>query len=236
MIANGCVFVIVRGQRQVIDKSSYRVEPEAYDSVQIDEVRREALQPFVSRGGLKMQGALQKSGLNVQGFHALDVGISTGGFTDCLLRAGANFVVGVDVGHGQLASELIKEPRVRLFEGVNARNLSLVPLIESNRGEAFDLVVIDVSFISLTLVLPEVIRYLREEAPVLALVKPQFEVGRQKLGKSGIVKDTRWLTEVEAKIRLSCQETGLRVEDYFASTIKGSDGNQEFFVYARKDS
>jgi 23S rRNA (cytidine1920-2'-O)/16S rRNA (cytidine1409-2'-O)-methyltransferase len=116
---------------------------------------------------------------------------------------------------------------------VNARDLSKTPLIEMNAGHKFDLVVVDVSFISLTLVLPEVVQYLNESAPVLALVKPQFEVGREGLGKNGIVKNSALYVDVEAKIKRCCEASGLTVEDYFESSIEGSDGNREFFVYAR---
>jgi 23S rRNA (cytidine1920-2'-O)/16S rRNA (cytidine1409-2'-O)-methyltransferase len=229
LIARGRVFIVNGDQRQVVKKSSQKVSPGEQDSVVVEAPET----PFVSRGGVKMQGALGRTGLVVAGYRVLDVGISTGGFTDCLLHEGAGHVVGVDVGHGQLADKLKADSRVTLIEGVNARDLSGVGLIETNAGHKFDLAVIDVSFISLTLVLPEVIQYLKESARVLALVKPQFEVGREGLGKNGIVKDASLYGEVEAKMRRCCEANGLTVEDYFASPIEGTDGNREFFVLAR---
>lgn len=142
-------------------------------------------------------------------------------------------MIGVDVGHGQLAQRLKDDPRIHTFEGINARDLSQVPILSANSGLLFDLIVIDVSFISLTLVLPEAIQYLKESGFILALVKPQFEVGREGLGKGGIVKDPSKFSEVEEKIRTCCRSIGLSVEDYFASSIEGSDGNREFFVLAK---
>jgi 23S rRNA (cytidine1920-2'-O)/16S rRNA (cytidine1409-2'-O)-methyltransferase len=229
LIASGRVVMVVAGRKQPVKKPSLNVDSPENVSFEISEVQDE----FVSRGGVKLKGALQRLKLDVKGFHTLDIGISTGGFTDCLLQAGAARVIGVDVGHGQLADKLSRDSRVKLIEGVNARQLSSTPLIDLNGGRKFDLVVIDVSFISLTLVLPEVISYLRESASIVALVKPQFEVGRENLGKNGIVKDASLYTAVEAKIRNACRVSGLIVEDYFESPIEGSDGNREFFVVAK---
>jgi 23S rRNA (cytidine1920-2'-O)/16S rRNA (cytidine1409-2'-O)-methyltransferase len=234
LIASGKVFLIVNGQRKVIAKASVQIDPE---TASLEVVQEAGEAQFVSRGGLKMQGALLRTGFDVKGLKVLDVGISTGGFADCLLQRGAAAIVGLDVGHGQLAAQLQKDPRVRLFEGLNARDLSSEiiqkQLSESNAGRKFDLVVVDVSFISLTLVLPELIQYLEESSPVIALVKPQFEVGREGLGKNGIVKDSSLFAEVEAKIRRVCSTLDLTVEDYFESPIEGTDGNREFFLYAR---
>lgn len=228
LIATGRVHVSVGGLRTPVKKPSMPLDPSSQLEVTPDP---EALH-YVSRGGLKMRGALDRLGLTVEGARCLDVGISTGGFTDCLLQAGARSVIGVDVGHGQLASRLENEPRLQLVEGVNARDLSSVDLIEKNGGHKFDLVVMDVSFISLTLVLPAITSYLKESASVLALVKPQFEVGREGLGKNGIVKDPALYPQVETKIRQAAQTAGLLVEDYFESAITGYDGNREFFLYA----
>jgi 23S rRNA (cytidine1920-2'-O)/16S rRNA (cytidine1409-2'-O)-methyltransferase len=234
LIASGKVFLIVNGQRKAITKASAQIDPE---TASIEVVQEAGEAQYVSRGGLKMQGALQRTGFDVKGLKVLDIGISTGGFADCLLQRGAGAIVGLDVGHGQLAAQLQKDPRVRLFEGVNARDLSSEiiqkQLSESNAGRKFDLVVVDVSFISLTLVLPELIQYLEESSPVIALVKPQFEVGREGLGKNGVVKDPSRFGEVEAKIRRACSTLDLTVEDYFESSIEGTDGNREFFLYAR---
>jgi 23S rRNA (cytidine1920-2'-O)/16S rRNA (cytidine1409-2'-O)-methyltransferase len=232
LIASGRVFVLdqkTAGKKIPVKKPSLQMT--GNEEIQI-EPDAEALD-FVSRGGLKMQGALSKTGLIVEGFKILDVGISTGGFTDCLLQAGAASVVGVDVGHGQLAEKLKRDERVKLCEGVNARDLSQTPVLKLNGGSKFDLIVADVSFISLTLVLPEMISYLKESGSIIALVKPQFEVGRENLGKNGIVKDASLYSGVETKIRRACEAVGLIVEDYFESSIEGFDGNREFFVYAK---
>ncbi len=233
LIASGRVYVIdstspqkkkthvKKPSLQLTGKEDFEIEPDVESS------------DFVSRGGLKMQGALKQANLDVTGSHVLDIGISTGGFTDCLLQAGATAVVGVDVGHDQLAPKLKKDSRVQLCEGVNARDLSKTPLLKLNGGRKFDLIVADVSFISLTLVLPEMITYLKESGSILALVKPQFEVGRENIGKNGIVKDAALYAGVETKIRRACESVGLLVEGYFESSIEGTDGNREFFVFAR---
>ncbi len=194
---------------------------------------------FVSRGGLKLLGALKRVPLfHIAGATVLDLGISTGGFTDCLLQSGATRVIGVDVGHDQLVPSLRADSRVTLFEGVNARELveseSLARrrVLESVGGRLFDRIVIDVSFISLKMILPSAASLLRESGYILALVKPQFEVGREGLGKNGVVKDEKLYPQVETSIRDTCKTLGLRVEDYFASPILGSDGNKEFFILA----
>ncbi len=224
MITRGEVSVCRDGKKTVVAKAGLDLDP----SSQIEVASSHANQ-YVSRGGMKLAGALGHTGLQVQGLHALDIGISTGGFTDCLLRAGARSVVGVDVGHGQLAESLLKDPRVRHFEGINARDLRLPP----DASREFDLVVIDVSFISLTLVLSQGIQYLLESGFCLALVKPQFEVGRAGVGKDGLVKDVNLYALVEDKIRVAADSAGFEVMDYFASSIEGTDGNKEFFLFAR---
>ena len=228
MIEEGCVTLVRGEKRQLAAKSSFQMLGSEW---RVEIAASQENDRFVSRGGIKMAGALAHTHLEVKGFRVLDLGISTGGFTDCLLQAGAQSVVGIDVGHGQLAPKLAMDPRVQLIEGANARNLVENALLGPPRP-AFDLVVADLSFISLTLVLPQAIQYLKEGARVLALVKPQFEVGRGGIGKGGIVKDTSLLKGVETKIRECCALLKLDVEDYFASAIEGSDGNREFFVFA----
>ncbi|OWY40853.1 TlyA family rRNA (cytidine-2'-O)-methyltransferase [Xenophilus sp. AP218F] len=187
---------------------------------------------YVSRGGLKMQGALDEAGLSAKGLAALDVGQSTGGFTDCLLQAGARRVVGVDVGHDQLHARLREDARVRYFEGVNARALDRAQLQAANDGEPFDLMVCDVSFISLSLVLPSALPLLQPGGHLLSLVKPQFEVGREGLSKGGIVRDASLYPGVRDKINRVLDEQGMRTLRWFDSPIKGGDGNHEFFVFA----
>ena len=209
---------------------------------------------YVSRGGLKLAGALAQTRLDVTGRVALDVGLSTGGFADCLLQAGAARVVGVDVGHGQLHRRLASEPRLVSLEGINARHLSremldarLVPQAVAGgaQGEpastmaavpeaGFDLIVGDVSFISLTLVLPAVAPLLGATGDLLMLVKPQFEVGREHIGRGGLVRDAAQYAQVETKIRAACETLGLTVAAWLDSPIAGGDGNREFFVHATR--
>jgi 23S rRNA (cytidine1920-2'-O)/16S rRNA (cytidine1409-2'-O)-methyltransferase len=188
------------------------------------------LSRYVSRGGLKLEGALQHTKLDVRGKTVLDVGLSTGGFTDCLLQAGAVKIVGIDVGQGQTDSKIKDDSRVTIFESLNARDLTAEKL---GGTKNFDLIVIDVSFISLELILPSALRVLGPEGRILSLVKPQFEAGRSALGKSGIVKDPKAFEEVRKKIYKICEDLQLDVEDYFESSITGSDGNQEYFLLAR---
>ena len=190
-----------------------------------------ALSKYVSRGGEKMAGALEATSLDVQGFRVLDVGISTGGFTDCLLQKGASEVVGLDVGHNQLDWKLKTDSRVKSFEGVNARAIPA----DLFTGD-FDLVVIDVSFISLTLVLFEALRFLKNGGFLLALIKPQFEVGREEVGKGGIVKDPLLHSRVQDKIMEFCKkDNGVFLElKIFESPIEGTDGNKEFFIFGRR--
>lgn len=187
---------------------------------------------YVSRGGLKLEGALRHTKVEVAGRRCLDLGQSTGGFTDVLLQQGAAVVVGVDVGHGQLHEKLRRDPRVIAYEGVNAKELAASPFGQRHRGERFDLVVGDLSFISLARVLPAVAPWLAPEGDVLLLVKPQFEAGRAHVGKGGLVKDPAQWAAIEQRIRAACTEVGWTVRDYFESPITGGDGNREFFVWA----
>lgn len=213
---------------------------------------------YVSRGGLKLEGALRQSCLIVTGMTCLDLGQSTGGFTDCLLQHGATRVVGVDVGSGQLHPQLRQDLRVLALEGVNARYLDAsnfiasnpddsLPNAESNEqpggaGEApdadisFDLIVGDLAFISQTLVMPACVPFLRAGGAVLMLVKPQFELQPGQVGKGGIVRDANLYAEVEQRIRDCYADLGLAVQGWFESPILGGDGNREFFVFARQPS
>jgi 23S rRNA (cytidine1920-2'-O)/16S rRNA (cytidine1409-2'-O)-methyltransferase len=191
---------------------------------------------YVSRGGLKLAGALRRTGLDVRGWQVLDVGQSTGGFTDCLLQAGAARVVGLDVGQAQLHARLRADERVVCIEQVNARDAQAVAAALQAVAPAggFDLLVGDVSFISLTLVLPAVVPRLRAGGVLLMLVKPQFELQPAQLGKGGIVRDAALYPLVEHKLRQTCAALGLHVRGWFESAIAGGDGNREFFVYASK--
>jgi 23S rRNA (cytidine1920-2'-O)/16S rRNA (cytidine1409-2'-O)-methyltransferase len=190
------------------------------------EVVNDAETRWVSRGGLKLDGALAHCGLAVTGLTALDVGQSTGGFTEVLLARGAARVVGIDVGHGQLHPRLTGDPRVAALTGVNARHLQPGDLPHAR----YDLIVGDLSFISLTLVLPALIPWIA--ADLLMLVKPQFELQPADIGKAGLVTDPQAHQRVEARIRAAVADAGLRCLDYFPSPITGGDGNTEFFVWA----
>jgi 23S rRNA (cytidine1920-2'-O)/16S rRNA (cytidine1409-2'-O)-methyltransferase len=190
------------------------------------EITDDAELRFVSRGGLKLEGALTRLGLDVAGTTCLDVGQSTGGFTDVLLARGAKHVVGVDVGHGQLHPRLAADPRVTALEGVNARHLEAAQLPFAS----FDLVVGDLSFISLALVLPALVPLLG--GPLLLLVKPQFELQPIDIGPNGHVKDASAYGHVEKKLRKACAQHGLVVRDWFDSATPGGEGAREFFLHA----
>ena len=184
---------------------------------------------YVSRGGLKLEGALRSTGLDVTGWSCLDVGQSTGGFTDCLLQHGAARVVGVDVGHGQLHGKLRGDARVTAVEKVNARTLEA-----AQAGRDFDLVTGDLSFISLTLVLPALVPLLKAGGQLLMLAKPQFELQPAQIGKGGLVKDAASYRQVERRLRDACASLGLAVRGWHDSAIAGGDGNREFFIHASK--
>ena len=189
---------------------------------------------FVSRGGNKLAGALAHTGLTIGGKTCLDVGQSTGGFTDCLLQAGAKHVVGVDVGHDQLHAQLRADPAVTCLEGINCRALSVADLGAAFPEDGFDLIVGDVSFISMTLVLPQLPPLLAPHGDMLLLVKPQFEVGPANIGKGGIVRDTTLYVGVERKLSDCARILGLTVRGWLDSPITGGDGNREFFIWLNK--
>jgi len=182
---------------------------------------------YVSRGGLKLEGALKASGVAVAGKACLDVGQSTGGFTDCLLQLGAARVTGVDVGHGQLHARLRADPRVAAIEKVNARELTADQV-----GSDFDLIVGDLSFISMTLVLPALVPLLKPSGDLLMLVKPQFELQPGQVGKHGVVSDPAFYPVVEKRVRDCCAALGLEVRGWYDSAITGGDGNREYFIHA----
>jgi len=186
--------------------------------------------PWVSRGGLKLVHALDHFSIDPAGAVALDIGASTGGFTDVLLARGAARVYAVDVGYGQIAAKLRTDPRVVLLERVNARNLTRTQI-----PEPIDLVVCDASFIGLEVVLQAPLALAAERARLAALIKPQFEVGKGKVGKGGVVRDPELRREVcDRIVAWLDKQAGWRVEGLLESPILGADGNQEFLVYARK--
>ncbi|NMG70047.1 TlyA family RNA methyltransferase [Parazoarcus communis] len=212
----------------VVSKPAQTLLPSAVIIIQADPGDR-----YVSRGGLKLAGALTTSGLNPNGQICLDIGQSTGGFSDCLLQAGASKVVGVEVGHGQLHPRLATEPRCLTLEGLNARHLVASDLGQDYPPGGFKLIVCDASFISLTLLLPQWPALLATDGDILALVKPQFEVGPRGLSKGGIVRDASLYVDVEHKLRSAAANCGLKVLGWFDSPITGTDGNREFFIWMR---
>ena len=200
------------------------------------EITDDAELRWVSRAGLKLDDALTHTGLDVTGWHCLDVGQSTGGFTDVLLARGAAHVVGVDVGHGQLHPRLQADRRVTAIERINARHLVPADLGAAWPDGGFELIVGDLSFISATLVLPALVPLLAAGGDLLLLVKPQFELQPELIGKTGRVKDAGTYALVEARLRAACDAAGLAVIGYFDSAVAGGDGTREFFVHARHAS
>jgi len=186
---------------------------------------------FVSRGGLKLEGALDRVGLPVTGLRCLDVGQSSGGFTDCLLQRGAAQVVGVDVGSGQLHPSLRGDARVVCIEHLNARDLTPAAV---GAPPLFDLIVGDLSFISQTLVWPALVPLMAPGGHGLTLVKPQFELQPADIGKGGLVRDEAAYPRVQARVTEALSGLGLSVLDYFDSPITGGDGNREFFIHVRR--
>ncbi len=186
--------------------------------------------PYVGRGGLKLEEALKSFKIKVDGFVCLDVGASTGGFTDCLLQHGASCVFAVDVGYGQLDWKLRQDPGVVIIERTNIRNMPANAL-----PQLVDLAVIDVSFISLKIVVPSVIKFLKQNSGIIALIKPQFEVGKGKVGKGGVVRDSDLHNEVIKDLTEFFNETGLKCKAVIPSPISGSKGNKEFLISMTRD-
>ncbi|HEX7999898.1 MAG TPA: TlyA family RNA methyltransferase [Pyrinomonadaceae bacterium] len=216
--------VLVNEQR--VEKPSEMVEPAA--SLRVKGEGDPAAR-YVGRGGLKLEAALTKFGVEATGLNCLDVGASTGGFTDCLLQHGARRVVAVDVGHNQLDWRLRQDARVEAREGVNARYLK-----EEEFAEKFELAVMDVSFISATKVLPAVVPLLTAGGRIITLIKPQFEVGRGEVGKGGIVNDPLKHRRVVEEVNAAAERLGLAVCGVMESPLRGADGNLEFLALYEK--
>jgi 23S rRNA (cytidine1920-2'-O)/16S rRNA (cytidine1409-2'-O)-methyltransferase len=200
----------------------------------LDEQTAVAIKPsrkYVGRGALKLESALEHFGIDVRGKTALDIGASTGGFTDCLLQRGAEKIYAVDVGYGQLDWKLRNNARVIVLERTNARFLT-----RDHVQEFVDICVIDVSFISLTLILPNALDLLKPDGVILALIKPQFELQRSDVGKGGIVRDARLHQKAQDKIVAFVSDLGHVIAGIAPAGIKGADGNQEFFACIRKRS
>ena len=213
---------------QKIDKPGASVDSQAEPRLLGEDM------PFVSRGGLKLAHALTHFAISVSGRVAMDVGASTGGFTDCLLQAGASCVYAVDVGYGQLAEKLRTDPRVVNLERTNIRTMELGALeLAAEQTSPISLIVIDASFISLKLVLPAALRFLAPEGSVVALIKPQFEVGKAQVGKGGLVRDPNLHAAVTEETRGLCEALGLTVGGVTTSPITGQkSGNVEFLIHA----
>ena len=219
--------VLVDGQK--ITKAGAVVSPSSELRVLASDLR------YVSRGGLKLERALEHWRIDVAGRVALDVGASTGGFTDCLLEHGARRVIAVDTGRGQISLRLRADPRVRLLENTNARYLARDQL-----GETVDLIAIDVSFISATLIVPAVVRAgfpedrrVWQQRELVVLVKPQFELSRQEVGKGGVVREPAGHEKAVARVLQSVKAQGPTASEVIDSPILGAEGNKEFLLYAK---
>jgi len=209
-----------------------RVAKKASDLVMAEhEIQIAARSRYVGRGGLKLEGAIAHFQIVCEGRVGLDIGASTGGFTDCLLQHGAKKVFAVDVGHGQLAWKIRDDSRVITLEKTNARNLSRAEI-----PEPIDICAVDVSFISLTLILPNAFELLTPNGVILALIKPQFELAREDVGRGGIVRSSELHAKAQQKVVAFAETIGANVEGLVPSTITGTDGNQEFFICLRKPS
>ncbi|MFQ5802875.1 MAG: TlyA family RNA methyltransferase [Candidatus Methylomirabilales bacterium] len=207
-----------------VDKPGTLIAPSAVVKVRGPE------HPFVSRGGVKLRAAVDTFGIIVQGKTCLDVGAGTGGFTDCLLQAGAARVVAVDVGYGHFHHRLRNDSRVFLLERFNVRHLT-----PRHLPDLPDLVVIDVAFISLTLVFPIIGEFLPSHGEIVALIKPQFEVGKREVGEGGVVRDSRKQGAAIRKVAEAACGLGMVVKGLCVSPIAGAKGNREFFIYLARD-
>ncbi|KXZ39647.1 23S rRNA (cytidine1920-2'-O)/16S rRNA (cytidine1409-2'-O)-methyltransferase [Alkalithermobacter thermoalcaliphilus JW-YL-7 = DSM 7308] len=220
-IMAGVVFI----NEQKVDKPGTNVDENAKI-----EIRGNAI-PYVSRGGLKLEKAINKFDIDLKGKVCLDIGASTGGFTDCMLQNGAKKVFSIDVGYGQLAWKLRQDDRVICMERTNIRHVKIEDI-----GEFADFASIDVSFISLKLVLPNVRDLIKEEGEIVALIKPQFEAGKEKVGKKGVVRDKQTHIDVVEEILSFAIKEGFSVLNLDYSPIKGPEGNIEYLMHIKKSN
>jgi len=211
---------LVKANGTLIDKPGLSIPTSSIISL------KQAYPPYVSRGGQKLEAALEGFSIEVAGLTLLDIGASTGGFTDCLLQRGAGRVIAVDVGYGQLHWKLRQDPRVRVLEKTNIRHLRAEDLQETAHGA-----VVDVSFISLKVVIPALTRLLPSRAFILALIKPQFEVGKGEVGKGGVVRDPALHEKVIEELTGFFRTRGWTSRGTMPSPLLGPKGNREFFVY-----
>jgi len=219
MVMAGVVLV----DEQRVDKPSQQIDPNSAIRIKGND---DPTARYVGRGGLKLEAALREFQIDVNGLNCLDVGASTGGFTDCLLQNGARRVVAIDVGHNQIDWRLRNDPRVEVREGVNARYLQ-----PADFAEQFELAVMDVSFISATKVLPAIVPLVVPGGSIVTLIKPQFEVGRGEVGGGGIVRDRAKRLRVVAEVNAAAQELGLEVVGVIESPIAGAEGNVEYLAF-----
>lgn len=217
--------VFVNGERE--DKAGASFDPARIKTLEV----KQAAIPYVSRGGLKLEKALQVFPLTVSGKICMDIGASTGGFTDCMLQNGAEKVYAVDVGHGQLAWSLRNDRRVICMERTNFRHIT-----EAEIPEKIDFASCDVSFISLTKILLPARNLLRDNGEMVCLIKPQFEAGREKVGKKGVVKEKKVHREVICRVMDFAADIGFQIRDLSFSPIRGPEGNIEYLLYLRKDA
>ncbi len=215
--------VMVDGER--VDKPGHAF------SENIEITLKTASMPYVSRGGLKLEAAINRFNIDVNGVVMLDIGASTGGFTDCLLQHGAKKVIAIDVGYGQMHWRLRNDPRVTVIEKTNARNLT-----PEDINERADAAVIDVSFISLKLIIPPVSALLPEKTFIIALIKPQFEAGKGEVGKGGVVRDDETHNRIVVDISDFCKKQGFEPVSVIPSPILGPKGNREFLIYLKRQT
>ncbi len=218
--------VLVNGL--VVDKAGTRVNADAEISFKGSGKNRDGDIPFVSRGGLKLAKALEHLQLDVTGMICLDIGASTGGFTDCLIQSGAQKVYAVDVGYGQMDWSLRQNPKVVVIERTNIRHMSYETI-----GETVDLITVDTSFISLKIVVPAAEKFMRSGTLIFALIKPQFEAGKERIGKGGIVRDPAVRADIVKEIELFFSQRGYYIDDIIESPVKGQKGNVEFIIAMR---
>ena len=223
MVMSGIVLV----NEQRVEKPSDKISGDAEIRIKGGD---DPTSRYVGRGGLKLEAALREFQIDVACLLCLDVGASTGGFTDCLLQHGARHVVSIDVGHNQIDWRLRTDPRVEVREGINARYLK-----PADFETEFDLIVMDVSFISATKIFPALVPLLKENAPLIVLIKPQFEVGRGEVGKGGIVRDPEKHARVIEEVNKAAKELGLLERKVIESPIRGADGNVEFLALYEKN-
>jgi len=221
MVMAGVVLV----DEQRVEKPSQQIDPNSTIRIKGGD---DPTSRYVGRGGLKLEAALREFQIDVTAFTCLDVGASTGGFTDCLLQHGAKRVVAVDVGHNQIDWRLRNDPRVEVREGINARYLKPVDF-----EEKFELAVMDVSFISATKVLPAIVPLLADGGAIITLIKPQFEVGKGEVGGGGVVRDAAKRTRVVEEVNDAARALGLEVVNVIESPIAGAEGNIEFLALYR---